>query len=193
MCFVRGLLRVRSATGAWQRRRSSSDEADGFTLVEVLVVIVILGVLAAIVVFGIQTLAANSADSACSTDLSSVQTAVLAYKAQMGNYPAGPGTGSRQTDIDATTTDAVSAVSGPGSELLTGSEVGSTGLDRNGTLTPNLSLNPDTGAWIKDIPSSANHYFIWVSNDGSGVLYVGSGTLTSSSTQPTATTCRGIG
>jgi type II secretion system protein G len=54
----------------------------GFTLVELLVVIVILGILAAVVVFAVGGSTEEAKNSACEADLASAQTAVEAYKAQ---------------------------------------------------------------------------------------------------------------
>ncbi len=61
----------------------------GFTLVELLIVIVILGILAGIVVFAVQSLSSSGAQASCSTDYKTVQTALEAYRAQMGSYPNG--------------------------------------------------------------------------------------------------------
>ena len=62
---------------------------DGFTLIELLIVIVILGILAAIVVFAVGTTGKNSAAAACNADAKSVETALEAYKAQNNSdYPA---------------------------------------------------------------------------------------------------------
>jgi general secretion pathway protein G len=61
---------------------------DGFTLIELLIVIVILAILAAIVVFAVGTTTTNAKVSACNADAKSVETAVEAYKAQNGSYPA---------------------------------------------------------------------------------------------------------
>jgi general secretion pathway protein G len=51
----------------------------GFTLIELLVVIVILGILAAIVVFAIGGLTDSSQKSACNADAATLQTAEDAY------------------------------------------------------------------------------------------------------------------
>jgi len=76
------------------------DEA-GFTLIELLIVIVILGILAAIVVFAVGTTGANSAQAACRSDAKSVEVALEAYKAQNGGvYPGAPTT---PADTGATT------------------------------------------------------------------------------------------
>jgi general secretion pathway protein G len=55
--------------------------AKGFTLVELLVVIVILGILAAVVVFAVSGITDTAADNACQSEVRTVRTAVEAYKA----------------------------------------------------------------------------------------------------------------
>lgn len=57
----------------------------GFTLVELLIVIVIMGILAGIVVFAVGNLTDNASKTACKTEVSMVETAVEAWKAHPGN------------------------------------------------------------------------------------------------------------
>lgn len=65
---------------------------DGFTLVELLIVVLMLGVLAAIVAFALGTFTSQSAVAACNTDAKSVQDAALSYQAtNQGNAPASIG------------------------------------------------------------------------------------------------------
>ena len=74
------------------RNRSREDPKNllerGFTLVELLIVIVILGILAGIVVFAVGNLTSNAKANACSTEKSTISTALEAYKANSGSYPA---------------------------------------------------------------------------------------------------------
>ena len=65
--------------------RSNEDQniiEKGFTLVELLIVIVILGILAGIVVFAVGNLTSNAKSNACATEKSTIVTADEAYKAQ---------------------------------------------------------------------------------------------------------------
>ena len=63
--------------------------AKGFTLIELLVVIVILGILAAVVVFAVNGITDKGKKNACKTEVRTVKTAVEAYNAQEGTYPPG--------------------------------------------------------------------------------------------------------
>lgn len=61
---------------------------EGFTLVELLIVIVILGILATVVVFAVQGITDTGKTNACSVGKRTVETAVEAYYAENGAYPA---------------------------------------------------------------------------------------------------------
>lgn len=69
------------------RLQAARREDRGFTLIELLIVIIILGVLAAVVVFSVRGITNNSDDAACKTELRTVETAVEAYYAEEGEYP----------------------------------------------------------------------------------------------------------
>ena len=67
---------------------SNSTKRDrGFTLVELLIVIVILGVLATVTVFAVRGITNQSKTSACSADKKTLQVAIEAYVAQNGSVP----------------------------------------------------------------------------------------------------------
>ena len=69
-------------------RRNWSEEAfgeGGFTLIELLIVIVVLGILAATVIFALGGVTGQSAKAACNSDAKSIETAVEAYHSFPGN------------------------------------------------------------------------------------------------------------
>jgi prepilin-type N-terminal cleavage/methylation domain-containing protein len=66
-----------------------SDDQLGFTLIELLIVIVVLGILAAVVVFALSGTGAQSASAACNADAKTVDVAVAAYDAQTGYSGSG--------------------------------------------------------------------------------------------------------
>ena len=63
---------------------SSSKRNKGFTLVELLIVIVILGILATVTVFAVRGITDKGTTSACNSDKVTLQTAVESYIAQYG-------------------------------------------------------------------------------------------------------------
>lgn len=65
--------------------QQKTGKEDGFTLVELLVVIVILGVLSAVVVFSVSGISDRGHESACESNVKAVQVASEAYRAMPGN------------------------------------------------------------------------------------------------------------
>ena len=63
---------------------------EGFTLIELLIVIIVMGILAAIVVFALSGVTGLSAQTACNADAKSVEVAVQTYYTQTSSYPTSP-------------------------------------------------------------------------------------------------------
>src|SRR4051794_29731616 len=68
------------------RTRLEDGRQAGFTLIELLIVIVILGILAAIVVFAVGSARDDSVKASCKADVKTINTAEEAYKAKTGSY-----------------------------------------------------------------------------------------------------------
>jgi prepilin-type N-terminal cleavage/methylation domain-containing protein len=62
----------------------NNTQDKGFTLVELLIVIVILGILATVTVFAVRGITDKGQESACGADKKTMQVAVEAYFAQYG-------------------------------------------------------------------------------------------------------------
>ena len=77
------LQRIRSG----EIRNIRDAREAGFTLIELLIVIVVLGVLAGIVVFGVSTFKSDSEAAACKADVKTVGVAADAFMAKTGTYP----------------------------------------------------------------------------------------------------------
>ena len=67
-------------------RRKQNDE--GFTLIELLLVIIILGILAAVVVFSVRGVSDRGKASACKASKTALATAAEAFYSKNQDYPA---------------------------------------------------------------------------------------------------------
>ena len=71
----------------WEYQRANIARRHGFTLVELLVVIVIIGILAAIITPVAFNALGNARNAAISLELSKLSAALEAYKNEYGSYP----------------------------------------------------------------------------------------------------------
>ena len=75
------------------RQQIRDAREEGFTLIELLIVIVVLGILAGIVVFGVSTFRHDAQVAACKADVKTVSVASDAYNAKNGSFATAiPGT-----------------------------------------------------------------------------------------------------
>ena len=190
----RETLEMQATLERLRERRESGDEG-GFTLIELLIVIVILGILAAIVVFAVQNLTSQSAKASCGSDYKTVETALEAYDAQVGHYPllgnaaaASPPPSAVPGDNWSTTPGGANGAAfgaTDGIEMLYVQQAGS-----NGT---------NVGPWLKDAPKNGNLYQITVpfnSADSQSVANTasnGSILVKNLSTNATGATCAEAG
>ena len=134
-----------------KRKRAEEGTNSGFTLIELLIVIVVLGILAAIVVFSLGTITGKSAVAACQADAQQLNTGLAAYYASNQSYPA--------------------ATAGVGTTANTGAGfVSSFPTTAVTTGTTVLGLAP---TFLQTLPDNPTHYkFQYLNSSGTYVLEV---------------------
>jgi general secretion pathway protein G len=72
------------------QRLGVNGSEEGFTLFELLIVLIILAILAGIVAFAVGSTQSSGVASSCQTDAKAFQTALEEYKTDIGSYPGAP-------------------------------------------------------------------------------------------------------
>lgn len=69
-------------------RHTVTKDSRGFTLVELLVVIVVLGILSMVTVFAVRGITARAEDSSCAADKKTLEVALATYQATVSDGAA---------------------------------------------------------------------------------------------------------
>ena len=125
-----------------QRLQAKRNE-EGFTIIELLIVIIVLGILAAIVVFAIGSTRKDSVASSCKTNVKAVELSAEAVNTHAGSYPA-------------------ATIS-----LVAGSPAGAVVADNT-----NLLAGGTNGAILKTFPKSTDYALVYVGTASSYNLNV---------------------
>jgi type II secretion system protein G len=136
----------------------------GFTIIELVVVIVVIGILSAITIASYTAVQNRAADTAVQTDLKSVGASLKAYKALVGTYPTSSTQISTMTDpTGAVVTAAVPKVSHNGYSLITPSSSTDTTIRNILVCIRSGGSDPEFG--IAALAKSGNVWF-YTSNGG---------------------------
>jgi prepilin-type N-terminal cleavage/methylation domain-containing protein len=121
---------------------------SGFTIVELLIVIVVIGILAALVLNTFQGVQARARDTERKTDINSISTQLEAYYADYGYYPDG----TAATACDDGTASNVACTLNP--------RLTDRGLDDDALVSPNSNgIVVDTTAATDPTPGTTLNYF----------------------------------
>ena len=131
---------------------TSSTKDKGFTLVELLIVIVILGILATVTVFAVRGITTRGQSSACQADRNTLETAAEAWFANNAASVIPNATAQNVTDM-AALSPAVLITQSPEGKLVVDGLMRS--QSPNYILTTNGGVTPETAAAAKTTTTPA--------------------------------------
>src|SRR5665213_270543 len=140
------------------KRQRDAGEINGFTMIELLIVIVVLGILAAVVIFALGGITGKSAQASCTADGATVSIAKVAFAAENTTlFTNVPGTGTfgntPPTTIGAT---AVGTWVPPTSTLLQAQYTANAATEA--AIELQMSALSNSGPYIQSWPSNLGHY-----------------------------------
>lgn len=131
----------------------------GFTLVEILIVVVILGILAAIVIPQFTEASTEAKTSSLCTDLQTMRSQIELYKIQHNDALPGSGTASFTQALTGQT-DVAGAVWAAGGGTVYGpyiQKIPTNQFTDDATITENGTLGDDSGGWEFNTTTGAFH------------------------------------
>ena len=159
---------------AARRRGEELDMEAGFTLIELLIVIVVLGILAATVIFALTGVTGQSAVAACNSDAKTYEIAVAAYQNSPDNASNSlPGN-----------TDALTANANGGPYLHASANNSAYVVAITGDSVTDNSTGVNNTAAGTSIPAGAAAGTVWVGKPGTQ--------LSEYDSQGTNTGCNGV-
>jgi prepilin-type N-terminal cleavage/methylation domain-containing protein len=156
-----------------QRLQAKRNE-EGFTLIELLIVIIVLGILAAIVVFAVAGTRDDAVASRCKTDVKSIELSAEGVYAKTGNY---------STAVENSATAAANS-----NDFVAGQVTFGTPPGTNGAL---LKSWPSSTDYALSVPANSSTATVFLDN-GAAAGHAGNGILDASDETAVTNGCSGL-